>query len=298
MSFFTQLFNADREETNGSVLLFLIFETVTIYQVILFAWKWAFYIPQLAHVVMPVGIAYYVNISFMFSGPYAILNASLITLFLLLGYFRKGRIFYILALLAMHLQYVARFSQGKVGHGSVFTGMALLCLALTTLFISNDEQRRKLTIGLFLFFMALGYTSASFCKLIASGPGWVHGSHLFLWMKERAVDAQAQNGVYHFNFVQRLLLNHKWLATMILTFGLLTELSGFMLCFRRTRWIEATLLIGMHFGVLIIMDISFMHFLVDVIILGYPWASLFDYWLRKKRDSFINSYLEEKRLTS
>jgi hypothetical protein len=104
MRFFKQLFNADHTETNGDILLFIIFETVIVYQVILISWRWAFYIPHFDHVVTPVGIAHYMNISFLFGGSYALINAALITLFALLGYFRRGRFFYLLALLGMHLQ--------------------------------------------------------------------------------------------------------------------------------------------------------------------------------------------------
>ncbi len=234
----------------------------------------------------------------MFAGPYAYLNAAVITLFVLLGYFKKGRFFYLLALAGMHLQYVARFSGDKIAHGSDFTGMALLVVALTTLFISKPEQRRKVTIGLVLFFMSLGYTSAAFSKLIASGLHWVNGGNLILWIHEKAVYFLAQSGSVDLNGLQKLVLDHYWLATGMLTFGLLTELSSFLLCLRKWRWIEASLLISLHVGILVILNIQFTFFLTFLVILGYPWASLFDSWLQKNTRSTTNLYLEAIRLVS
>jgi hypothetical protein len=298
MRFFKQLFNAGRTETNGDILLFIIFETVIIYQVILISWRWAIYIPHLSRVAAPVGIANFMDISFMFTAPYALINAALITLFVLLGYFRKGRFFYLLAILGMHLQYAARFSQGKVSHGTGLTGMALLILALTALFIIDREERRKVAVGLVIFFISVGYTSAAVCKLVATGPQWIEGHHLILWMKERGLDLYSQHGAFSFNTIQQILLNHHILATVALACGLITELCSFLLCLRKTRWIEATLLIGMHIGIVLMMDISFIYFLFILIVLGYPWARLFDYWLQRYSQSSINYYLEQRRVAS
>jgi hypothetical protein len=275
MRFFKQLFSVDRPETRGDILVFLIFKTIIVFQVIIFSWSWAFYISQLNYAVKLVGIATWVNISFMFGSPYAYLNAGAITLFAILGYFKKGRIFYLLAFLGLHLQYAARFSQGKISHGANFTGMALLILALAALVFNDQEQRRKITLGLFIFFVALAYTSAGFCKLIGSGIHWADGNHLILWIREGANDTLSQNGTFKLNTFQQLILHHGWLGTLMLTLGLITELCGFLLCFRKTRWIEASLLLGMHIGIVFSMNIGFTYILAFLIIIGYPWARVF-----------------------
>lgn len=292
MTFFTRLFNADRKESKGDIMVFLLFETLLVFQVILFSWKWAIVIPQLQYAAHPTGIANYLNITFMFNAPYVYLNATAITLFILLGWFKKGRFFYLLAFLCMHLQYAARFSSGKIAHGSDFTGMALLVFALTAIFITSAEQRRKITVGLFLFFMSLGYTSAAFSKLIGSGLHWVDGSNLILWIREKAVAFWAQDSALKLNVIQQMILHHYRLATGLLTFGLLTELCSFLLCFRKTRWIEASCLILLHLGTLFTLNIHFTFFLTFLVLLGYPWASLFDSWLQKNSQSATNYYLE------
>jgi hypothetical protein len=298
MRFFVQLFNADRPETSGDVVVFLLFETLLAFQVILFSWKWAAHFPSLSSSIHPTGIANYLNISFMFGGPASYLNAAVITLFVLLGYLKKGRFFYLLALAAMHLQYAARFSTGRIAHGSDFTGMALLIVALTTIFISKPEQRRKVAIGFVLFFMSLGYTSAAFSKLIASGIHWVNGGNLILWIHKKAVYFLAQNGSVNLNGLQQVVLHQRWLATGMLTFGLLTELSGFLLCLRKWRWIEASFLISLHLGIFVTLNIQFTFFLTFIVILGYPWADLFDFWLPKNSRSAANFYLEKIRLVA
>lgn len=281
MKFFTQLFSTDRRETKGQILFFSIFEVVVIYQVLFYAWEWAFYIPQLGDVVLPLGIANYIDISFMFNPGYALANAALITFFALLGFIRKERSYYALALLGMHLQYVARFSQGEISHGSNLSAMALLMLALAGIFFSERSHQRKVAMGLFIFFTGLGYTSAAICKLVATGPEWINGSHLFLWISERATDKLSQEGHFELNFLQQIIFEHSWMATMTLLFGLLTEFLGFLLWFRKTRWAQATLLIGMHLGIALSMRIEFNSYLVLLFLIGYPWGKVLDYLMER-----------------
>lgn len=294
MSFFEQLFRAHRTETKGDYLFFRLFEAVIIYQVIYYAWEWGLYIPQLAAVILPLGMAHYIDVSFMFAEPYALANAALVTIFALLGFFKKGRIYYLLALLALHLQYISRYSQGEISHGSNFTATALLALALAALFFARSGRRRKLAFGLFIFLIGLGYTSAGMSKLVGSGLAWADGHHLHMWIEQRAADKISQNGAYELNFVQHLMLDYHWLATVTLAFGMLSELMGFLLWFRKTRWIEATILIVMHYGIYLTMSINFRSYFIIIFLVGYPWGSFFDSLLQKWPDSPLNSYLERR----
>lgn len=295
MNFFKKLFQFDRPETKGDILFYRIFEAIIIYQIIFYAWEWGLYIPQLGEVILPLGMANYIDVSFMFSGSYSLINAGLITIFALLGYFRKGRVFYFLAVLCMHLQYIARYSQGEISHGSNFTATALVTFALAALFIAGKNKRHKVAFGLFIFLIGLGYTSAGLSKLIGTGINWVDGRHLYLWIGERATDKLSQNGAFELNFFQEILLDHLWLATTILTIGVLSELFGFLLWFRKTRWIQATILICMHFGIYLSMSINFRAYFVILLIVGYPWGQFFDYLLSQKPNSKLNAYLEQKR---
>lgn len=291
MTFFARLFSFDCAETKGEFLFYRIFEAIIIYQIIFYAWEWALYIPRLGEVILPLGMANYIDVSFMFSGPYSLINAALVSIFALLGFLKKGRYFYLLAVLCMHLQYIARYSQGEISHGSNFTATALVTFAVAAIFISHRLKRRKVAFGLFIFLIGMGYTSAGLSKLIGTGLSWVDGRHLYLWIGERATDKLSQNGAFQLNFFQELLLDQLWLATTILTIGVLSELFGFLLWFRKTRWVQATILIGMHFGIYISMSINFRAYFIILLIVGYPWARFFDYLLNKNPNSSLNAFL-------
>ncbi|MDX1671059.1 MAG: hypothetical protein R3211_01865 [Balneolaceae bacterium] len=292
--FFNNLFRLDAEETKGEYLFHRIFETIVIYQVIYYAWTWGVYLPRLGEMILPLGIANYLDVSFMFSPSFAYANALLITLFAVIGYIRKWRYSYLAAVLLMHLHYAARFSQGEISHGSNFTGLALLVFALAFAFFKEDAKRRRVAFGMFLFFVGTGYTSAACSKLIGTGIGWIDGRHLYLWIGERAVDKLSQNGQFDLNFLQQLILSNQTLASLILFFGLASEFLGFLMWFRKTRWVEGTMLIAMHIGVSLSMRIAFNSYLILLIVISYPWHRLLDQLLARWPDSVVNRYLEQK----
>jgi hypothetical protein len=211
---------------------------------------------------------------------------------LFLGLLKMNRFSYLIAVLLFHLQYVARFSQGEISHGSNMVGIAVLALAVAHLFFEDSANQRKFAVGATVFFFGLGYTSAAFCKLIGTGPDWIAGSHLWLWMAERATDKLSQHGTFSYNLLQELILENRWMATVTLLFGLVTEFFGFLFWFKKTRPIAATLLIMMHIGILLTMNISFSKYMYLLLLLGYPWYQLFDKVLSMKPDSILN-----KRLT-
>lgn len=293
-SFFNHLFQFDREETRGDYLFVKLIETVMLFQVLLYAWSWAAYMPLLSEVILPLGIANYVDVSFMFQPVYAYINAFLISVFVLAGYLNKGRSFYLIALFLMHLHYVARYSQGEISHGSNLTAMVLLSFALGDLFIEDGSNRRKVVFGLILFFAGFGYVSAAVCKLVGTGLSWSDGRHMYLWMGERSIDRLSQHGVFEFNLLQEYMFQYYWLATAILSFGLWVEFTGFLLWFRKTRWIQATLLIGMHVGILVTMNIYFGPYIYILLLIGYPWNKFFDYLLGKIADSAIHTFIDRK----
>lgn len=294
MNFFRQLFRYDQQETEGTVLFFRLFEAIIVYQILYYAWSWGFYIPQLGEVVLPLGIANYIDVSFMFDSWYSVGNAVLITGFALVAFFKHKRSLYFIALLGMHLQYVARFSQGEISHGSNLTAMALLMLALSGLFFTKLQEQRKIAFGLFIFFAGLGYTSAAICKLVATGPEWINGSHLYLWIGERSIDKLSQEGSFQLNLLQEQIIQHHWMATMTLLFGLLTELFGFLIWFRKIRWIQGTLLIGMHLGIFLSMRIEFNSYLVILFLIAYPWDKLFDYLFSRQKEGKFTQWLHKR----
>lgn len=279
--FKNDLFRPYETETAGQILFFRLFEFFIVYFVIWFAWFWGVYIPNLGEVLLPLGIANYIDISFMFSDLMGLGNAVLITLFVLAGFFRLNKLAYLIAMILFHLHYAARFSQGEISHGSNMVGAALFSLAIAQVAFSGAAERRKFALGVLIFFIGLGYVTAAFSKFIGTGPTWVDGSHLWLWIGERSTDMLSQHGHFELNLLQEYILQYHWLATIILIFGLLVELFGWLFWFRKTRPYAATLLISMHIGILLSMNINFPKYVYIMIILGYSWHKLFDYLLEK-----------------
>lgn len=275
------LFAFDRDETAGEILFYRLFESFLVYMALFYAWSWGFYLQRISDVVLPLGIARYIDISFMFDHHLGLVNAGLITGLLLLGYFRGVRIGYLGAILLLHVQYAARYCLGEISHGSTVVMLCLFLLGMATLAFDARRDIRRAGLGLCYFFVGLGYTSAAFCKLIGTGPGWVDGQHLWLWIAERTVDTFSMSGVIATNWVQTLALEHYAVATLILAFGLLTEFFGFLVWFRRTRPYIITLLIIMHVGIVISMKIFFASNTFALVFLAYPWGRLIDISLGK-----------------
>lgn len=296
VKFWKNLLNPERESTKGKALHFKIFELFIAVFVINFAWKWGLYIPQISEVVLPLGIANYIDISFMFSNSFSLVNAGIITFFVLLGLFRNlPRYSYLIALAFFHLQYVSRFSLGEISHGSNFIGMSLMALGLALFFFYEDPvYYRRFAMGFLFFFLGLGYTSAAISKLIGTGLTWPAGEHLWLWIAERSVDVASAKGSFTPNFLQKLILEYRILGTLTLSFGLATEFFGFLFWFKKTRPFIATALIGMHIGVFLTMSIMFDVYIYELIILGYPWYKLFDRYLDFENNPVLSKILPKR----
>lgn len=270
------LFRFQKPETRGESLHVRLIELLMVAQILWHAWKWAFYLPMLSEVLSPTGLANYLDLSFFFRPEVAFLNAFLISVAGLAGFLRRGKWYYLIVLILFHLQYAARFSQGAIGHGTNLTGMVLLSFVLSDLFFRPGTERRRTALGFILFFAGLGYVSAGVSKLVGTGLIWPDGGHLYLWMGERSIDKLSQQGTFQFNPIQEFLFEHYWAATLLLLGGLLSELLGFLLWFRRTRAFQATLLIGMHLGILWIMNINFGPYILILLMIGYPWGDWID----------------------
>ena len=281
MRLLRHLFDFERTETPGERIFYRLFEAMVLYWTLNFAWEWGFYILRIQDVVLPLGIAEHLDISFMFSGPWPLVNAAAMTAFMLLGFARVWRFSYLVALLLFHLQYVSRYCLGEISHGSNVIGMAVLGMALGAVAFADRQAMHRFVVGFNYFFLGLGYTSAAVCKLIASGPLWVDGRHLWLWIGERTVDIYSMTTVLDYNWVQSLALEWYPIATLILTFGLLVEAGGFLMWFKPTRLVSMSLLIMMHFGIAASMKIHFWPNTLVLIFLAFPWTRWIDHLLAR-----------------
>jgi hypothetical protein len=294
--FFRQLFRFERGMSTGELLHFKLFEFYMVYHIIWTVWYWGLYTLRISDVVLPLGIAQYIDITFMYGNSLPLLNAALISILVVLAWLRiTPRWTYMVALVLMHIQYVARFSLGEISHGAHMTAMTLLCFALGVLLFSDRKDSIRFIMGTVFFFVGLSYVSAGVSKLIGTGPTWIDGRHLWLWMGEKGIDILSREGAFANNWLQELAWSSRGMATLILLTGLLVELGGFLFWFERYRpWI-ATLTIGMHLGIMVSMNIRFDASIAQLIVIGYPWAVLFNYLIErwKQTEEPVRKLLEK-----
>ncbi|WP_420317652.1 hypothetical protein [Ekhidna sp.] len=282
------LFEEEKELSVGRHLHFRVLELAVIWFAYKFCWYWISFMDRISDVVLPLGIAKYIDISFMFGSHYPRYIGIALTTSCILGYLRIGtKYMYSIGFICFHLLFVARYSLGEIPHSSNLTGISLLLIALGFMFFKKKEERIAFIFGSIFFFTGLAYTSAGITKLIGTGINWSDGRHLWLWMTEKSVDHLGIYGFHEFNFLQQIAFEYIPFATLILTIGLLTELSGFLFWFRKTRPFIVIGIIGLHVGIFYFMNIWFHAFMVELLILGFPWGRWVD-WLMKKL-KFIRS---------
>lgn len=273
------LFTLKAPDSVGTKLQLRAFELFTVVYTLLYTWEWAYYVQRLSDVVLPLGLANYIDIEFFF-GEAAFINAVIITLFTVIPLLTKRfRSCYLLAFILFHLQYVARFSQGEIPHSANLVAFSLLGLGLGALFIRDIKQALPFAFGFALLFTGLAYTSAGISKLWATGFTWVDGHHLWLWIGEKSVDQLSNTGRWQLNRVQELALSSHFIATLILLSGLITEITAFLLWWKKLRPFIITVLILMSIGIYLTMNIFFHTFVIEFIIIGYPWNRVINYSL-------------------
>ncbi|MEX0684455.1 MAG: hypothetical protein WD098_00505 [Balneolales bacterium] len=281
-SLFRNLFEFEKPESRGEYIFFKIFELFIVYFAVKHAWEWGLYVERISDIVLPLGIANYLDVSFMFGTSLPLVNAFLITITLTIGFFGLfTRFAYLIALLLLHLQYATRFTLGEIPHSANLMGMTLLCFALAHIYFQDPTFRRRFAMGSVYFFCGLGYTLAGLSKLVGTGIHWFDGRHLWLWMSEKSIDIMSRAGSFEYNWLQELAFQNHSIASLILLSGLLVELSGFTMWWKKFRPIIITLIIGTHLGITMTMNIVFAAFVYQLILMAYPWPSLIDYIIEK-----------------
>ncbi len=277
-----ELFDFEREETQGELVFFKLFELFIIGSTIHMAWDWGFYILRISDLVLPLGIANYVDVSVFFGNGSSLVIAGLISIFCLLGFFRINKYSYLVAFLLLHLQFATRYTLGEIPHSSNVVGMTLLGFATAMVVFSDSRVRRRFTMGYTYFFVGLGYTMAAICKLIGTGIFWSDGRHLWIWIHEKAVDAMGYTGLLDYNFLQEFALSSFSFATLILTFGLLSEFFAWVMWWRKPRMLVVLAVLALHMGIYLVMNIMFWHTFFELILLAFPFAKWIDMFLANR----------------
>jgi len=270
------LFDPVTPESRGERAQAWVFEMAAVVLAILALWRWVEPISRTHAIVAPLGVARYVDLRFMLDVRWASANALLASAAFLLGLCHRWRWGHLIGLFLLHVQYAARFSLGKTDHGSNFVGFALLSLGVAAVLFTDATLRRRAALGLSVLLFGAAYTSAAICKLIASGPRWVDGHHLWLWIAEKSLDTTSSYGVVHHNLVQRAILGNPGLGTAMLASGLVTELCGWLMWWRRPRPFIGLALVLMHVGIELSMTIWFAANQVLLLALALPIAGLVD----------------------
>lgn len=287
------LFEFDNPESIGVRLYLRFFELFIATYTLIYAWKWGFYILRISDVVLPLGMANHMDISIFFGNNLALVSAAIMSLLVFVAFFTtRYKWLYIIAALLLHLQYVTRFSLGEIPHSSNLVGFGMLGLGLAFCFIKDRWKGLSFAYGFLIFFIGLGYTSAAFCKLVATGITWSDGNHLWLWIAEKTTDVLSANGSFRYTWMQELALQSHLVATLLLTGGILTEFFAFLLWWKKTRPIITTMIIGMHIGIFYAMNIWFMSYMIGLPLIGYHWYKILNR-LAEKYDWTHNAWIQK-----
>ncbi|MFP4228399.1 MAG: hypothetical protein ACLFTE_06185 [Salinivenus sp.] len=272
--FLQHLFGFHVTETRGERLFSYAFELFVAACTLKYAWTWALHVQDLGDVVLPLGIANYVDVSVLFQSWVAHGVAVLLTGAVVLGALRWWRYGYLAALLLLHLLFAARYSQGEIPHSSNVLGMTLMGLGLAVPAFDTELLRRRFAIGFAYFSVGIGYTSAAVCKLVGTGLHWVDGRHLQLWIHEKSIDVFAASGTFDFTLLQSLALDYYWIATLFLVIGLVSESLAFSMWWPRFRVPAVLAVLGLHAGIYLTMRIVFAITTLELILLALPWACI------------------------
>ena len=277
---FHSLFTDSIPDTAGGRVFFKLFELFLVGFTIQLSWEWAIYTLRLREVVLPLGIANYIDVSFMFGNSLPLVTAAAISIVFIAGFFRINRWSYLVGMLLFHVLFAVRFSQGEIPHSANLFGMSVLGLAIAMPFFDEAIGRQRFTLGFTYFYLGLAYTLAGICKLIGTGAGWSDGRHLWMWINEKAVDHFSKFGIFELNWLQRLSLDSHVVATLVLTVGLVTEICAVLVWWRRFRKPVLIAILVMHFGIWISMNIMFKLSVYELLLLLLPLPAIFDNYVK------------------
>jgi hypothetical protein len=280
-----QIFGFSIADSTGQRIFRKVFELFVVIGTCKLVWEWGMYTLRISDVILPLGLARYLDISFMHENTLPLWNAGLISILSVWGFLGKARWPYAIAFVLMLFQYAARFSLGEIPHSANLVGMGLLGYALGRLFYPEKLDGSRFAVGFSYLSVGTAYTFAAWSKLIGTGPFWFDGRHLWMWINEKAVDEISRSGFVELNFVQEIALSSQGVATMFLFFGMVTEFFAFLFCVRRLRFPVGMAILMLHIGIWLTMDIMFALSVWELVILAPPWAFVIDWYIGRRGES-------------
>jgi hypothetical protein len=110
-----------------------------------------------------------------------------------------------------------------------------------------------------------------------------------MWITERKIDTLSRFGAFEPNVLQDLVLADYRFGTLILLFGFFAELVAVLMWWRKWRYPVVLLLVSMHLGIYVSMNIFFAASTYFLILLGLPWNRVFDRFLTtESRDEVVS----------
>lgn len=106
-----------------------------------------------------------------------------------------------------------------------------------------------------------------------------------MWIAERKVDTISKLGSFDPSIFQDLVLYDYRFGTIFLVFGLLAELFSFLMWWKKYRYIIVAMVLAMHIGIVLTMNIFFHASTYFLILLALPWHEVID-----RVHSFIKSF--------
>jgi hypothetical protein len=281
LSHVRRYFDFERPGTPGEFATLRAIETFVAGGLCYFAWSWLLAVWSVGE--SPFALWWNARVGLFDGALIMAVNTGLVTLLIGRGYFRKQERFaYLLAIPLLHLQFEMRYWGGTGLHHSYLIGMGLLAFGLGFCLFEEKTARLRFTFGAIYLFVSLGYFLSAMSKLHNTGPDWVDGRNLQMWISMNQVHRVSKNQPFELNAVQELVMRHTFLASFILASGFVIEMSGFLMCTRRLRPYYTTAVLSMHFGILFVMKILFLWNIGLLLLVGYPWAALIDGRLRKR----------------
>jgi hypothetical protein len=164
-------------------------------------------------------------------------------------------------------------SAGKIMHNEVLLLLASVPVLFAPGWARLWDRRESLAAGwpprLAITVMAAVYFMAGLRKVMVSGPDWVFSDNLS-WVLYAG--AQSDNSLAP---ALAVAIAGTWLPPVVAGATLLLELGAPLLLWgRRTRYLFAAGIVGMHAGIGLLLGLDYSAWALTVIVLVFPWDRL------------------------
>lgn len=246
-------------------------EIVTTLLAVRAAMSWTIDLGTIHSVTTPTGIGTLVDLSPLYGTvvPWSIFAGIVVSL--LVGVTGWSRHAYFVAVALLHLQFCLRFVHGKVPHTEHLLGLVLLGFGVAHVVTRDPVRFRRLSLEYATGALVALYFLAAVTKLAVTGPSWVDGANLALWISRKHLDVFSASGIEPHGYLADLALRSRLVGTSILSAGLLIELASPLAFVERFRRRMLLLFMGLHVGISLTLHIHFVNCLAILLTMAFAW---------------------------